>query len=94
MFLHFCEKHFSWEMKNKIIKATNTPHSDWWNILSSQTRLKDLAGWKLSSLLSGGNCCEYWMYVGVLWNKFSLFISTRKKRKNYQVIHYFGDYLL
>lgn len=63
---------FSWEMKNKTIKATDRPHSDWWNIWSSQTRLKTLAGSKVPSLLSGGSCCEYSSDVGVFWNYYNL----------------------
>lgn len=68
-------------MKNQIIKATNIPHSDWWNILSSQMRLKNLAGWKVPSSLSRGLCCKYSSSVGVFSNKSSLFISIREKGK-------------
>lgn len=68
-------------MKNQIIKATNIPHSDWWNILSSQTRLKNLTGWKVPSSLSRGPCCKYSSSVGVFSNKSSLSISIREKGK-------------
>lgn len=83
--------------KRKKNKATKILHSNFWNILSSHTRLKALSALKILAFWCEDPFCKYSKNVGHFLNKFSFFnVHWRERGKcrwfNILMIIYTNDW--